>query len=284
MRMRSGGPGRNVDARRGLGAQRRTPDTPGDEERFGPGRVSEGRLPLQVTPKGVIGSLAVFVVAAFCIRLGFWQLDRLDQRQDANAALAERMDADPVSLTGTVADTAGLRYRRVETTGTWDGARSIVLPGRAYRGVPGAYILTPLRLGDGSAILVNRGWAGAADGATVPPELFDVSGSGRVTGIVDAFPGRGQSLAARAATAAADTFRRVWFAIDEPALRGQFPYPLVDVIVRQTPAADVPERPIRLEPPVLDEGPHLGYAIQWFSFAVIAVVGWIAMLLRRERG
>jgi surfeit locus 1 family protein len=159
-----------------------------------------------------------------------------------------------------------------------------VLPGRAYRGVPGAYILTPLRLGDGSAILVNRGWAGAADGATVPPELFDVSGSGRVTGIVDAFPGRGQSLAARAATAAADTFRRVWFAIDEPALRGQFPYPLVDVIVRQTPAADVPERPIRLEPPVLDEGPHLGYAIQWFSFAVIAVVGWIAMLLRRERG
>lgn len=245
--------------------------------------MSEGRLPLQVTPKGIIGSLAVLVVAALCIRLGFWQLDRLDQRQAANAVLAERMDAEPVSLAGTVDDTAGLRYRRVEATGTWDGARSIVLPGRAYRGVPGAYILTPLRLDDGSAVLVNRGWAGAADGATVPPELFEVSGPERVSGIVDAFPGAGQSLAARAEAAPGEGFRRVWFAIDEDALRGQFPYALVDVIVRQTPAAGAPERPVRLEPPVLDEGPHLGYAIQWFSFAVIAIVGWIAMLLRRER-
>lgn len=245
--------------------------------------MSGGRLPLQVTPKGIIGSLAVLVVAAVCIRLGVWQLDRLEQRQAANAVLAERMEAAPVSLTGAVDDTTGLRYRRVEGTGTWDGERSIVLPGRAYRGVPGAHILTPLRLPDGSAILVNRGWAGAADGATVPPELFDVSGQARVSGILDAFPGRGQTLAAWAEAAPGEGFRRVWFAIDEDALRGQFPYPLVDVIVRQSPAADAAEPPIRLEPPVLDEGPHLGYAIQWFSFAVIAIVGWIAMLLRRER-
>jgi cytochrome oxidase assembly protein ShyY1 len=32
----------------------------------------------------------------------------------------------------------------------------------------------------------------------------------------------------------------------------------------------------------MDEGPHFGYAIQWFSFAIIAIVGWTALLLRRK--
>ncbi|HEX6361511.1 MAG TPA: SURF1 family protein, partial [Albitalea sp.] len=83
-----------------------------------------------MTVRGVIASIVVFVVAAICVRLGFWQLDRLDQRRERNAVLEARMEADPVTLTGAIADTSGLRFRSVTAEGTWDGARSIVLPGR----------------------------------------------------------------------------------------------------------------------------------------------------------
>lgn len=244
----------------------------------------ERRLPVQVTPRGVAGSLLVLLVAAVCVRLGFWQLDRLEQKQASNAVLATRMEAEPLLLEGDVRDTVGLRYRRVTAYGEWDGAHSIVLPGRAYQGSPGAHVLTPLRLADGSAVLVNRGWVGAADAATVPDSLFRLAGTDTVEGQIEPFPGHEASLAARAAPVPSDgAFRRAWFAIDEPALRAQFPYPLVDVAIRWLPAEGVRGPPVRLAPPLLDEGPHLGYAIQWFAFAAIAIIGWLAMILRRER-
>jgi surfeit locus 1 family protein len=236
---------------------------------------------VQITPKGIAGSIAVFVVAALCVRLGFWQLDRLGQRQAYNAALAARMHTEPLVLGGAPADTTGLRFRRVTASGTWDGERSIVLPGRSHRGTPGGYVLTPLRLDDGTAVLVLRGWAPAADGATVPPDALEADGSQSVTGTIDAFPGQSQTLAPRADSDAI-TFRRVWYAIDEPALRGQFPYVLANVMIRMEQTEDARRLPIALEPPPLDEGPHLGYAIQWFSFAAIALIGWVAMLLRRR--
>lgn len=42
--------------------------------------------------------------------------------------------------------------------------------------------------------------------------------------------------------------------------------------------------PVALPPPELDNGPHLGYAIQWFIFATIGLVGWGTLLLRGGSG
>jgi surfeit locus 1 family protein len=74
----------------------------------------------------------------------------------------------------------------------------------------------------------------------------------------------------------------VWYAIDEAALRRQFPYRLLDVQLQLVPD-DSRGLPRRLPAPTLDEGPHIGYAIQWFSFAAIAVIGWIVLLGRDHR-
>src|SRR5690606_13168983 len=135
------------------------------------------------------------MVAAVCVRLGIWQLDRLGQRRERNAALEARLDVAPVTLTGLPADTAGLTYRRARARGAFDGERTIVLPGRSYRGSPGVHVLTPLRLGgSGPGILVNRGWVPAADGATVPLDsLRTASADTTVEGILLPFPGRSES-------------------------------------------------------------------------------------------
>ncbi len=241
--------------------------------------------PLRVTRGGVFASLAVFAVAALCVRLGFWQLDRRALKQAANDVLHARQVDTPLTIRGLLGDTTGLRFRRAVAAGSWDGERTIVLPGRAYRGVPGAHVLTPLVLEDGSAILVNRGWAPAADAASVDPALFIVDGSVTTEGMIDGFPGADASLAPRAGTVAPQVeFRRVWYAIDETRLREQFPYRLADATLRLTPAATDTGFPVRLEPPVLDAGPHLGYAIQWFSFAAIAIIGWSVMVARNRSG
>lgn len=238
---------------------------------------------LTITRGGIIGSLLVLVVAAACVRLGIWQLDRLDQRQARNARLEARLDGEPLAMTDAIRDTAGLSYRRARAAGSFDHDRSIVLPGRSYRGSPGVHILTPLRLdGSPAALLVNRGWVPAADAATVDLSRLRSAADTVVTGILLPFPGTASSLAPGAAKGGDSAFRRVWFAIDEAALRGQFPYPLMDVQL-QLLADDTHGFPRPLPPPALDEGPHRGYAFQWFSFAAIAIVGWIALLGREHR-
>ena len=246
--------------------------------------LSQAKPALTLTRAGILGTLLVLLVAATCVRLGFWQLDRLAQRRAYNAVLEARLVQEPVALEGLPADTAGLAYRRGRARGTFDHDRTVVLPGRSYMGAPGVHVLTPLRLqGSGTAVLVNRGWVAAPDAATIDYEAIRTASDTAVEGILMPFPGRTASRGAGGPADADSVFRRVWFALDAELLRRQFPYPLAAVqlqlVQREGGAGSGPRA---LPAPPLDEGPHRGYAIQWFSFAAIAVIGWIA-LLNRDR-
>jgi surfeit locus 1 family protein len=241
--------------------------------------------PLTLTRGGIVGTLLVVAVALTCIRLGFWQLDRLEERRARNSALEERLAQSPLAIAGPLADTAGMSYRRARAEGTFDHDRTIVLPGRSYMGTPGVHVLTPLRLdGSGTGVLVNRGWVPAADAATIDYDAIRTAADTAVEGILLPFPGRRASLGVPGTADPDSAFRRVWYAIDENLLRRQFPYRLVDAQLQLLPVEG--ERgglPRPLAPPPLDEGPHRGYAMQWFSFAAIAVIGWIALQSRERR-
>lgn len=244
------------------------------------------RRPLSLTTRGIVATLVLFAVAATCVRLGFWQLDRMRQRRALNAALKSRLTAPPVALETTPLDTAGWLFRRVSVSGRLDNERTIVLPGRSYRGAPGVHVLTPLLLPEagGAAVLVDRGWVPAADGATVDLDALVADSPVSATGLVLPFPGRearlGQPTEASTPSAPPAGFRRVWFSMDEKALRQQFPYALGEVLVQLLPAEDAGTLPVRLAAPDLDPGPHLGYAIQWFSFAVIGLIGWMVLVMK----
>lgn len=240
--------------------------------------------PLELTRAGIIASVAVLVVVAVCVRLGFWQLDRRDQRLTRNAAVAERLDSEPLVLDGMPRDTAGLTYRRAVVSGVLEGDASVVLAGRSHGGAPGAHLLSPLRLGTG-ALLVNRGWLPAPDATTVDLEAVALDGEVRIEGVLLPFPdvdieGSGSGA-----------FRRTWYRFDEEAIRAQYPYPVAAVYLQATsqpsgPAAPDTARglPVILGPPSLDQGPHLSYAVQWFSFAAIFLIGWLALLVHRGGG
>lgn len=228
----------------------------------------------------VLGTLAVLVIAGVCVRLGVWQLDRLAQRKARNEVIAARM-AEPVLELGSVPlDTSGLIYRVVEVEGEYDAGRGVVLAGRSYQGSTGANLLMPLRLPDGGSVLVQRGWLPALDAAQVDPGAYAAAGPVKLRGLLLAFP----DLGAAHEAAAGDQFRRVWYRFDGAAMRRQLPYPGFGLYLQLLPAAVTAESsyPVALPAPDLDDGPHLGYAIQWFSFALIALVGWVVLLIRRE--
>ncbi len=240
---------------------------------------------LELTRSGILGTVIVLIVAVVCVRLGLWQLERREDRLALNTALAQRLAAEPVPLGDAPLDTAGLTYRRVTIEGELDADRSVVLAGRSHGGAPGAYLLVPLRTGAAS-ILVNRGWLPAPDAASVDAASVAISGRVTVEGVLMPFPDVDVERPAG--------FRTTWYRFAGAAIREQYPYPVSPLYLRATvaptgPAAPDPatELPVLLDAPAPEPGPHLSYAIQWFSFAAIFLIGWLTILVRRkdpERG
>lgn len=233
-----------------------------------------------------IGLLVVaVVVAVVCVRLGIWQLDRLEGRRAANdrvrAGLQEPVASLEDLLNGAVAP-ADLAWRPAEVSGDYDRDEEVILYGRTQDGRPGDHVLTPLVLADGTAVVVDRGWIPFEPEQDPPVSGPAAAPDGHVsvTGVVLA-PGSGAVAGeASGVTDPVTTVRQV----DLGVLQRQVPYELAPVALqlreqRPEQTAALPE-PAPL--PELDEGPHLSYAIQWFAFATIAVVGYV-LLVRRDR-
>ena len=221
--------------------------------------------------------LGLVLVAAVFVRLGFWQLSRLDERRAANRTAAQAR-AEPPRELGVGADWTAeeLNERWVEARGAFDHAHEIVIRGQAFQGAPGVLVVTPLRLtASDSAVLVLRGFVPAADAVRAEIDSLREPGEVRVRGLATPIAsGGGQPLDYSG--------RTTWARLDLAALRTRLPYPVLPVLLRQTPDSGLSARPRRLPAPELSEGPHLSYAIQWFAFAVMAVA--FGVLVVRKRG
>jgi surfeit locus 1 family protein len=224
------------------------------------------------------------VAAAVCVRLGVWQLSRLRQRRAANVATLARLRAEPVAPDALPSDTGALHFRRVRVAGRPDYAHEVVLANRSRDGSPGVNLLTPVRVaGRDTAVLVNRGWVYSPNAADVELARWRDADSIDVVGYVE-LPSR------RSGAARLGSSRGAYSWLDPAELAREVGYPVTAYYVVIPAAAGetpTPDRPVRLEPPSLDEGPHESYAIQWFSFAAVAVVGAAAYARgegqRRER-
>ncbi|HYX81637.1 MAG TPA: SURF1 family protein [Gemmatimonadales bacterium] len=198
--------------------------------------------------------IVALLVAAGCVRAGFWQLDRLHQRRARNQAAAARLALPPLVVRrDTPADSA--RQRRVVARGVYDFGAEQTWPGRSFEGTPGVALITPLRLPDGSAVLVDRGWVYTPDAFHVDHSLYREPDTATVTGIAE-IPPRGRG---------------------DVDVTGFLPF--IIQLDGPDPATRLPRR---WPAPAFDNGPHLSYAIQWFSFALIALVGTV-VLIRKGR-
>lgn len=234
---------------------------------------------------GVVGAVFLLLMAAMCVRLGFWQLDRLEQRRARNAAVRAAQARPPVvvdaaAFAAALADPAAYEWRPVEAAGTFHHAGDLLLRGRGRDGRPGVHLVSPLVLADGRVVMVDRGWVPAADAASADAGAYRTAGPVRVQGVLrgmEASADRGLPASGRAG---ADSS---WRRIDLAVARERSPGAVLPLYLQRLPAsADPPDPPLAEPLPELSEGNHLSYAVQWFSFALIAVVG-LVILWRRGR-
>lgn len=228
-------------------------------------------------PRWIAAATVVVLLAATFVALGLWQLDRHEQRRAENAVGQERISAEPVQLNEVLAapDIEAFEHRRVVVNGTFDAESEVLVRSQVELGQAGFHVITPLVIDDTSAVLVNRGWVPLLMDtppvdAPPPPNIHEIHGWVQLTQIRPA-------LGREDPPGHVDVFNRV----DIERLNQQMPYDLAPVYVVAMGERGT-DLPLVLNPPDFTElGSHLGYAIQWFGFAAVALVGFGFLLRKR---
>ncbi len=238
------------------------------------------KLRFLVSRRWVAFALVVVFLGWVAWRLGEWQFDRLEERQDRNATIErnERAGADPIlEVMAPGRDvTRDTEWRIVEATGTYAVEDTVIVRYRTREGAAGVDVVVPLELSDGSSVLVDRGWFGTDNrGATSEDVPEPPTGEVTVTGFVrqDA---EGDSTQVSDQSTRAVNSAEIGEALDREVLGGW-----IDLRT-ESPEAATPLAPVEM--PELNEGPHFFYGLQWWFFGALAIFGFFYLMYDEWRG
>jgi cytochrome oxidase assembly protein ShyY1 len=238
-------------------------------------------------PKWIAFHILVVVLVIVMINLAFWQLRRRHERLVFNATVHSREAAGPIAVNdvlpagGAFSVASTNQWRNAEATGTYDVSQQVLIRDRSLGGQPGVHVVTPLRLSDGTALLVNRGFVPLGANPNGPVIPAPTAGTVTVQGRVRPTQTRGLFGPHDPPTGHLAQLARV----DVARVAQQVPYSLRPGYVELT--AQRPEvtaeYPKALPEPVLNDGPHGSYAVQWCIFSVCAIVGWFLVVRKTAR-
>jgi surfeit locus 1 family protein len=249
-------------------------------------------LPRLVARDRILATVIVIAASAVCIRLGIWQLDRLSQRREFNQRVLAVRAMPELKLPSSEA-LVDQEYRAAQATGTYDFSDEVAIRNQFHNGQYGFHLVTPLVLDDAKgsvgarqAVLVDRGWIPAAgNDRRADWAKYDVSGDVSVDGVIRLSQSP-PSLAGLAEPTPPPDQGKVdfWTVIDTGRLQKQIGYAVLPIYIQQVEPANEADPPIPGAPTLdLSDGPHLGYAIQWFGFAALFAIGY-PLYVRRQEG
>lgn len=236
----------------------------------------------------LLATLLVFVAMGVMVRLGIWQLDRLEQRRAFNARVSAQLEQPTLELTSATIDLdlSAMEYRTAMVRGTYDHTQQVALRNQVWENQLGVHLLTPLKIeGTDEYVLVNRGWVPVEDFQSYDWSAYDEPGVVEVQGMIRASQSQPDfGRRSDPTPAPGEGPLKVWYFANISRIAEQVPGSLLPVYVQQAPDSTWMELPHRTLPKLeLTEGPHMGYALQWFSFAVILGVGYPIFIRRRTK-
>jgi surfeit locus 1 family protein len=239
--------------------------------RIGRLEFSPGRWPTLVT----------LVMFGFLLALGFWQLDRAEQKMALLTQYDEEQDQTVLRLEADLESAAGLNYRSATVTGHYDNHRQFLLDNRTHAGRAGYQVLTPFVIRDsGVAVLVNRGWIPLGQSRDRLPDITVSDHRQQLSGLIKIPPQKVFMLGE-------EEPRQGWpwriqqIRIED--LSAELGRPLLPVILLLGPGE--PEGYVRQWKPVAGFGPerNIGYAVQWFGLAITLLIIYLVVNIRRVK-
>ena len=251
----------------------------------------------------LIGVIGLLLIIAVTVSAGRWQLSRADEKRALVARIELGRTLPPLALSPALAAADMTEWRSARVRGKWLPDFTVLVENRNHQGQPGFWVISPLQFdpptdadsnsGPGKVVAVLRGWTPRALGAmpgVAPVAVRSPSGVQDVQGELIAQVPRLLELSSLTGAAPASLASRFGAADGPPRLQNfdvttyaaATGLNVLPMVLQQTGEAD--DGLIRdWAPPPNNIDTHLGYAMQWFSFAAIAAIALGVLLVRRFR-
>ena len=249
----------------------------------------------------LIATVLLAITAIVCVSLGRWQLSRAEERKETAEIIKRGRMGASIDLNAVLLPDQLQPWKSATAEGVWQPQFSLLLDNRNLEGKPGLWLATPLLFNDGRAVLVLRGWFARPIGSAVSPEIPTPSGRQNITGelalhvprLFELWSGQDKSQkglplqwpAPHTLAQTKDNDRQPTSDlirvqnIDLAELSTKLGIKLLPVVLMQKDATQ--DGLIRVWPePSVDADKNLGYAMQWFGFAAIAVIAWFGLAWR----
>ena len=234
--------------------------------------------------KWILTSILAIMGVLVLVRLGIWQLDRLAWRRAFNNQYLSQINQPDVNmnLINHPDQFAEMEYRGVFAEGSYDFSNEVFLQNQALDNLPGYHVLTPFKLDNKDlSIMVDRGWIALDDINSIKQIDAQTPVTNRISGIIRSSrektdfgfdPDKGK-----------DINSKFFSIVNLQRINEQIPYPIAPFYI-QIGSQNTDEYPVaRLSEVEISEGPHLGYAIQWFFFASLLGIGYPFYLVKTMR-
>jgi surfeit locus 1 family protein len=216
-----------------------------------------------------IAAVTLFVVA------GNWQRGRMEEKGRLKAQFDAAAESAVVALPAGIVDWTPWRYRNVAATGTFDSVRQILIDNKVHAGVVGYDVVTPLKLADGRAVLVDRGFVAAgpsrAELPPTPPPAGEVVVRGRINLPAAGYFELGHDPA----------IGPVWQHLDPRRYAEATGLPVLPIVIEAiAPTAGDAALVRDWTAPDLGIERHRIYMMQWYAFAAMALGLWLWFAVR----
>lgn len=228
-------------------------------------------------------TLATVLMLGICIKLGMWQYNKADARRTLQKQLNASLNEPVIALPDKIEGLENWRYKRVKFTGKYDTRYQLLLDNQVQNTVAGYHVLTPMQVdGSNTYVLVNRGWvartAANVGEAPKPPVIDTPHGSQQIEGDIGLPASKFFTMDTPPTTASA--WQPVWQNLDMARYAKSVPFAVQPFVVRLDPKNNggfVRNWP----PPGERVTMHLGYAYQWFGFALTLLVIYIVLNVKK---
>jgi surfeit locus 1 family protein len=229
-------------------------------------------------------TIATAVMLGVCIKLGLWQYNKADSRRMLQMQLNARLNEPSVALPAKIIALENWRYKRVKFAGIYDARYQILLDNQVQNTVAGYHVLTPMQVKSSNTyVLVNRGWIARAAAKVgempKPPTINTPQGSQEIEGDIG-LPAT-KFFTMDTPPAKNEGWQQVWQNLDMARYAKSVPFAVQPFVVRLDAKSNAGGFARNWQPPGERVTMHLGYAYQWFGFALTLLVIYIVLNIKK---
>lgn len=240
-----------------------------------------GKKKLEFKPGMFATIVTALAIMLFC-SLGFWQLERSEMKRQLAEEITMRMQQPVLSINRETADRLNgldMEYRHIETRGDFESEYQFFVDNKKYHGKAGYHVVTPFKIEEtGQVILVNRGWVDAGNDRNVLPDISTPEGIVNLSGQLQK---PAKAIFRPGISKPAEKMGGIWLYMDTAyfsSLSGLTVMPYILLLDEQNSFGYVREWPAF----EANTEMHVGYAIQWFAFAIFALLAYVSLGIKKH--